>query len=261
MLEARELRAGYGAGPDVLHGASIDVADGEVVALIGLNGAGKSTAVRAIAGLLPLRGGTVHVAGQDVSRASTDERARRGVVLVPEGRELCPTMTVEENLVIGTVPVPRAERRRVRAENSELVYGLFPILAEKRRDPAGSLSGGQQQMVAVGRALMSSPKLLILDEPSLGLAPLLVREIFEAVGRLNRENGLSVLLVEQNATIAIAFSNRAYHLELGTVSATDAAIETRSLLAEPVGSGAAASSSLVLPDYQHLGRRSERSIA
>ena len=256
MLEATGLRAGYGRGPDVLLDASITVGAGEAVALIGLNGAGKSTAVRTIAGLLPLRSGRVVFDGEEVGSRSTDERARRGIVLVPEGRELCPTMTVEENLLLGTVPIPRAERRRVRHENFERVYGLFPILKDKRRDPAGSLSGGQQQMVAVGRALMSSPRLLILDEPSLGLAPLLVREIFDAVRDLNKE-GLSVLLVEQNAAIAISFSNRAYHLELGAVSETDAALEQRTLLHAHTGapSGAEAAAALELPTYQRMGRR------
>lgn len=262
LLEATGLRAGYGRGPDVLLDAAVTVGDGEKVALIGLNGAGKSTTVRTIAGLLPLRSGTVRFDGEDISRLSTDARARRGIVLVPEGRELCPTMTVEENLVLGTVPIPRSERRRRRAENIERVYGLFPILSEKRRDPAGSLSGGQQQMVAVGRALMSSPKLLILDEPSLGLAPLLVREIFDAVGRLNEE-GLSVLLVEQNAVMAIKFSDRAYHLELGEVSTTDATAEQRSLLSVATGDAATgdAGAALELPRYQRLdasGRRATK---
>jgi branched-chain amino acid transport system ATP-binding protein len=240
----------------VLLDAAVTVGDGEMVALIGLNGAGKSTTVRTIAGLLPTRAGTVTFDGDDITALSTDARARRGIVLVPEGRELCPTMTVEENLMLGTVPVARADRRRVRAENSELVYGLFPILHDKRKDAAGSLSGGQQQMVAVGRALMSSPKLLILDEPSLGLAPLLVREIFDAVKGLN-DKGLSVLLVEQNAAIAIAFSDRAYQLELGRVTATDAAAAQRSLLHAETGADDAVEARvpLALPEYQWMGRK------
>ncbi|WP_243841934.1 ABC transporter ATP-binding protein [Salinibacterium sp. ZJ77] len=257
MLEATGLRAGYGRGPDVLLDAAVSVGDGEMVALIGLNGAGKSTTVRTIAGLLPARAGSVTFDGEDITNLSTDARARRGIVLVPEGRELCPTMTVEENLLLGTVPVARADRRRVTAENSELVYGLFPILLDKRKDPAGSLSGGQQQMVAVGRALMSSPKLLILDEPSLGLAPLLVREIFDAVKGLN-DKGLSVLLVEQNATIAIAFSDRAYQLELGSVTPTDASAAQRSLMHAETGldAGEVERAPLRLPDYQWMARGS-----
>lgn len=256
MLEATGLRAGYGGGPDVLLDASLTVGHSEMVAMIGLNGAGKSTTVKTIAGLLPARAGTLEFDGQDVTGLSADERARRGILLVPEGRELCAPMSVEENLAIGTVSLRRAERRRKAAENLALVHELFPILQEKRRQEAGSLSGGQQQMLAIARALMGSPRLLILDEPSLGLAPLLVREIFEKIKRLNGE-GLSVLVVEQNAALAIKYSDRAYHLELGQVSATDASGEQRSLMTnvveadgEPVETKA-----LQLPAYQSLGRQ------
>jgi branched-chain amino acid transport system ATP-binding protein len=263
LLEVTGLRAGYGHGPDVVHEVSLTVADGEIVALIGLNGAGKSTTVRSIAGLLPVRSGHIVFGGDELGGLSTDERARRGVMLVPEGRELCGTMSVQENLALGTVPLPTRARRRLSAENGELVYGLFPILADKRKDPAGSLSGGQQQMVAVGRALMGSPKLLILDEPSLGLAPLLVREIFEAIKGLNKL-GLSVLLVEQNAAIAIAYSNRAYALELGEMAETDAAEARASFLNAATGDRVSTSGdtrSLDLPSYARMDREGRRGLA
>ncbi len=258
MLETQDLRAGYGKGPDVLLDASLMIGSGEIVAMIGLNGAGKSTIARTVAGLLPARGGTVRFDGEDITRLSTDERARRGLLLVPEGRELCGTMSVEENLTLGTVPLPRGERRRRAAENFDMVYGLFPILKEKSREPAGSLSGGQQQMVAVGRALMGSPKLLILDEPSLGLAPLLVREIFDVIARLNG-SGLSVLVAEQNAALAIARSHRAYHIELGEIAETDGAAEQRALLrGGALGDEPSAVTALDLPDYRIMSRRAAR---
>lgn len=256
MLEATGLRAGYGGGPDVLLDAELEVGDGEMVALIGLNGAGKSTMVRTIAGLLPVRAGTLRFDGQDVTKLSTDARARLGILLVPEGRELCATMSVEENLALGTVPLSRAERRTKSKQNLDLVHELFPILHDKRKQNAGSLSGGQQQMVAIARALMGSPRLLILDEPSLGLAPLLVREIFDSVKQLNSQ-GLSVLVVEQNAALAIKYSDRAYHLELGEVSPTDASGEQRSLMTNVVetGDGTVVTEALRLPDYRSLGRK------
>lgn len=255
MLDTSGLRAGYGKGPDVLIDADLHVDAGEIVAMVGLNGAGKSTIARTIAGLLPARSGTVRFDGEDVTKLSTDERARRGLLLVPEGRELCTTMSVEENLTLGTVPLQRSERRRRGAENLELVFGLFPILKQKARQSAGSLSGGQQQMVAVGRALMGSPRLLILDEPSLGLAPLLVREIFEVVSELNAQ-GLSVLVAEQNAALAISHSNRAYHIELGEVAQTDGASEKRSLLrGGALGGEEIEVAALELPEYKAMGRR------
>lgn len=255
MLEATALRAGYGRGPDVLDDAHLRVGDGEIVAMVGLNGAGKSTIARTLAGVLPARGGTVVFDGDDITRLSTDERARRGLLLVPEGRELCLSMSVEENLTLGTVPLPAKERRRRAAANFELTYDLFPILKDKARQQAGSLSGGQQQMVAVGRALMGSPRLLILDEPSLGLAPLLVREIFDVVARLNAE-GLSVLVAEQNAALAVAHSSRAYHIELGSVVQTDGAKEQRSLLrGGALGGDEMDVPPLQLPEYRAMGRR------
>lgn len=258
MLEALNLRAGYGKGPDVLLDAALTVAEREIVAMTGLNGAGKSTIARTLAGLLPVRGGTVTFEGEDITGCTTDERARRGLLLVPEGRELCTTMSVEENLQLGTVPLARSDRRRKGAENLELVYELFPILHEKARDHAGSLSGGQQQMVAVGRALMGSPKLLILDEPSLGLAPLLVREIFAVITRLNGQ-GLSVLVAEQNAALAISHAHRSYHIELGEVGATDGDAEQRSLLrGGALGGDEIEVMALDLPDYRAMGRRAAR---
>lgn len=256
MLETTEVRSGYGRGPDVLEDATIRVGDGEIVALIGLNGAGKSTLVRTIAGLLPTRSGSIRYRGEEIAGLSTDVRARRGIMLVPEGRELALSMSVAENLRLGTVALPPSDRRRLAAANAALVYELFPILAEKRRQPASSLSGGQQQMVAVGRALMGSPSLLILDEPSLGLAPILVKEIFEAIGKLNAD-GLSVLLVEQNAALAMRYSSRAYHLELGRVSETDAAFEQRSLMSDGavvVDREPTAIAALELPEYERFGR-------
>jgi len=259
LLEATGLRAGYGKGPDVVLDARLRVGEAEIVAMTGLNGAGKSTIARTLAGLLPVRGGKILFDGQDISSLSPDERARRGLLLVPEGRELCSSMTVQENLTLGTVPLPRNERRRRAAENFDLVYRLFPILQEKAKQDAGSLSGGQQQMVAVGRALMGSPRLLILDEPSLGLAPLLVREIFAVVAQLNVD-GLSVLVAEQNAALAISHSARAYHIELGEVAETDGDAERRSLLrGGALGGDDVAVAPLDLPDYRAMGRRSRGS--
>lgn len=258
MLEVTGLSSGYGAGPDVLHDAAITVASGEAVALVGLNGAGKSTLVRSICGLLPVRSGSVLLDGVDVTRATADARARRGLMLVPEGRELCASLTVEQNLLIGTCPIPRAERKRLGSENRERVYGLFPILADRRRQLAGSLSGGQQQMVAIGRALMSAPRLLVLDEPSLGLAPLLVHEIFESLSGL-KEAGLTLLLVEQNATIALRFADRAYHLELGRVVTTNQTQEIASLMVTPQRRPAAGAGAppLALPAYSGVSGKHE----
>lgn len=233
MLDVRSVESGYGRGPDVLQRASITVEQGEVVSLVGLNGAGKSTLVRTITGLIPLRSGSILFEDDDISHFSPDRRVRKGVVLVPEGRELCTPMTVEENLMLGTVAVPRTARRAQARLSQQRVFDLFPILADRRHQKVGTLSGGQQQMVAIGRALMSSPKLLILDEPSLGLAPILIAEIFEVLRELNRQ-GLSILLVEQNVAAALAFSSRAYHLELGKVSATEAGREEQSLLRQTI---------------------------
>lgn len=256
MLEVTSLTAGYAHGPDVLHDASIFVGDGEAVALIGLNGAGKSTLVRSICGLLPVRSGSVVFEGRDITASTADERARLGILHVPEGRALCPTMTVEENLAIGTNPLPRRERRRRAEENRAQVFELFPILADRRKQTAGSLSGGQQQMVAIGRALISAPRLLVLDEPSLGLAPLLVHEIFQSLRRLSQA-GLSILLVEQNASIALSFSDRAYHLALGRVSAIDPDHELASMVAQPLSSAAERGrvEALRLPDYYRTPSR------
>ena len=261
MLEVTSLRTGYRGGPDVLRDATLTVDKHEIVSLIGLNGAGKSTLVRAIAGLLPIRGGTVRFEGNDVTGLTTDARTRLGMVLVPEGRELCAPMSVRENLSLGTVPLPRSVRRKQGAKNLELVEQLFPILHDKQNQSAGSLSGGQQQMVAIGRALMASPRLLLLDEPSLGLAPLLVEEIFEAIARLNEE-GLSVLVVEQNAVTAMRYSDRAYHLELGEVSVADTKAQQRSL---HTGGGGVEQGgdarALDLPQYARLGRDRARTKA
>jgi branched-chain amino acid transport system ATP-binding protein len=218
MLECRELDVSYG-DLQALWGVSLDVEAGEVVALIGPNGAGKTTIMRTLAGLLQPARGTISLEGRRVEREPGHRRVDLGLALVPEGRRLFGTMTVLENLELGAYPGrARAERRGA----LDWVYGIFPILAERRRQLAGTLSGGQQQMVAIGRALMSRPRLLLLDEPSLGLAPVVVEAIFEVIHQVNAA-GVTVLLVEQNARAALRLATRGYVVENGRVVRHDRA--------------------------------------
>jgi branched-chain amino acid transport system ATP-binding protein len=214
LLEVRDLHAGYGRA-EVLSGLNLQLARGQVVTVIGPNGAGKSTTLNAIMGQLPLRG-TVRFDGVDLADIELEQRVMLGLALVPEKRELFGTMAVEDNLVLGGY---RPMKLRVPDWKSglERVYELFPRLKERRTQLAGTLSGGERQMLAVGRALMSQPKLLMLDEPSLGLAPLVVREIFAIIGRL-RAQGVSILLVEQNARAALQVADYGYVLETGEIS-------------------------------------------
>ncbi len=214
LLEVTGLRAGYGRA-EVLTGLDFRLDAGQVVTVIGPNGAGKSTTLNALMGVLPARGRVVFD-GQDLADAPLEERVMMGLALVPEKRELFGTMPVEDNLVLGGY---RAMRQRVPQWRSELerVYALFPRLQERRRQLAGTLSGGERQMLALGRALMSRPRLLMLDEPSLGLAPLVVREIFATLRRL-REQGTSILLIEQNARAALDVADHGYVLETGSIA-------------------------------------------
>jgi branched-chain amino acid transport system ATP-binding protein len=214
LLDVKGLRAGYGRA-EVLAGLDFRLDKGRVVTVIGPNGAGKSTTLNALMGVLPARG-TVHFDGQDLTDASLEERVMLGLALVPEKRELFASMPVEDNLVLGGY---RAMKLKVPHWRSELerVYELFPRLQERRSQLAGTLSGGERQMLALGRALMSRPKLLMLDEPSLGLAPLVVREIFLTIARL-REQGTSILLIEQNARAALDVADHAYVLETGSIA-------------------------------------------
>lgn len=215
MLSIRNLRVRYGP-IEALHEVSLEVNEGEVVTLIGSNGAGKTTTLGAISGLLPLAGGQITFNGQDITSMQPHKRVPLGLVQVPEGRRIFGTMSVAENLDLGAYA--RTDRANLRGELDE-IYALFPRLAERRNQAAGTMSGGEQQMLAVGRALMSRPKLLLLDEPSLGLAPLLVKEIFAVVKRI-RDRGVTVMLVEQNAHMALEVADRAYVLETGHISMT-----------------------------------------
>jgi branched-chain amino acid transport system ATP-binding protein len=214
LLELRGLRAGYGH-VEVLHGVSLTVAEGQMVAIVGPNGAGKTTLMSAVMGLLPRRGGTVCYL--DTPAGTTEELVAAGAVLVPERRALFTDMSVEDNLLLGFYPRRRAGERDARPAMRE-VFEIFPRLEERRRQLAGTLSGGERQMLALGRALMGKPRLLLLDEPSLGLAPLIVREIFRVLVDL-RQRGLSILLVEQNVRVALQVSDHGYVLEMGDVAA------------------------------------------
>ncbi len=219
MLEVRQLSVRYGPALSVLHGVDMRVAPGSVVALLGANGAGKTTLLRALTGLLPFHGGRITAGevlfdGEPVGRASATALVRRGMAQVMEGRRIFAELTVEENLRVGGITV--RDRRRVAAAVGEVFQG-FPPLAERRGSQAGYLSGGEQQMLAIGRALMSSPRLLLLDEPSLGLAPRIVAQIARTIGALNRA-GTTVLLVEQNAAMALAMADYAYVLRAGRVA-------------------------------------------
>jgi len=218
MLEVRGLQVSYGAAP-ALWDVSIDVAAGELVSVVGPNGAGKTTLINALAGLNRAAGGSIKLGGRDITRLPSHRFCQEGVAIVPESRRLFTGMTVLENLELGSyLPAAKAKRR----QTLEQVCDLFPALRAKLPMPAGSLSGGQQQMVAIGRALMARPKLLLLDEPSLGLAPSIVMDMFDAIRRINAE-GLSVLLVEQNVSMAMEIASRAYVLEEGRVAMEGAA--------------------------------------
>jgi branched-chain amino acid transport system ATP-binding protein len=210
MLTVRDLTAGYGAAP-VLQGVSLQVAKGETVALLGPNGAGKSTLMAALTGTIRNRSGNVLLDEKNLATLSSHAIVSSGVALVPEGRLVFPPFTVEDNLRLGAVRLNGNIQERF-----AFVYGLFPRLAERRRQPAGTLSGGEQQMLAIGRALMSSPRLLLLDEPFLGLAPMVVSEIKNSLERL-RQTGLTLLMVEQKLDIALEFAQRAYVLIKGRV--------------------------------------------
>ena len=225
MLVVRDLRITYPGGVNAVKGASLDVDEGEIVALIGANGAGKSTLLNGISGLIRARSGQIMFGGRDITRAPPHRIVQWGMAQAPEGRRVFAPLTVRENLLLGGY----IHRGRVLAESFDAVLALFPRLRERLPQPAGTLSGGEQQMLAIGRALMARPRLLLLDEPSLGLAPLVVREIFTTVRQVNAE-GTAVLLVEQDARAALRLANRAFVIEAGEVVLSGPAA---ALLADP----------------------------
>jgi branched-chain amino acid transport system ATP-binding protein len=214
VLRIEGLHSRYGP-IEALHGIDIEVREGQLVALVGANGAGKTTLLRAISGVQPVSSGSIRFGGADITRMSADQRVRAGICQVPEGRQVFGPMSVEDNLRLGAYTRPKGEL----AADLERVFGLFPVLKEKRALTAGMLSGGQQQMLAMARALMGHPKLLLLDEPSMGLAPLLIREIFRIVESL-RDQGITIFLVEQNAHAALAIADIGYVIETGGIVLT-----------------------------------------
>jgi len=223
LLEATGMVGGYG-GMDILNGVDLAVDAHEIVVIIGANGAGKSTAMKALFGLVALRAGRVSLDGKDITNAAPNDLVAQGMGFVPQERNVFRTMSVRENLEMGAFLNPAAQARVM-----EQVFGLFPILKEKANQPAGELSGGQRQMVAVGRALMTEPKLLMLDEPTAGLSPLMMEQIFDRILAINKE-GIGILLVEQNARQALAIAHRGYVLATGRNRFTDTA---EALLSNP----------------------------
>ena len=211
VLSVRNVETFYGAIM-ALRGVSIDVDQGEIVTILGANGAGKTTLMKTICGLMDPEKGQITFLGEQIAKSQPDRIVKKGISLVPEGREVFPYLTIEENLRLGAFT-----RRDAIADDLELVYGYFPILKERRKQAAGFLSGGQQQMLAIGRGLMARPRLMLLDEPSLGLSPLLTQEIFGIIARLNAEQGVTMLVVEQNAHIALATAHKGYVLEMGRI--------------------------------------------
>jgi branched-chain amino acid transport system ATP-binding protein len=209
VLRVRNLRAGYGS-LEVVKGVSLHIADGEIVTVVGANGAGKTSLLRAMVGLLPAWSGMVELSGRDVTALPTWRRTTRGLVLVPEGRQIFADMSVLDNLIVGGYRNPR------RMSIVDRVMERFPRLRERSRQLAGTLSGGEQQMLAIGRALVARPRILLLDEPSMGLAPLVVQEVFKVIREL-RDRGVTILLIEQNAVMALAVADRGYVLEMGEI--------------------------------------------
>jgi len=212
LLELREVEGGYLRGINVLQGVSLHVNPGELVCLIGPNGAGKSTVLRTISGLLKPTQGQIRFDGEDIGGLRPDLVLRHGIAHVPQGHSSFPEMSVHENLLMGAYTLrDRAERKR----RLDRVYAMFPFLAERRSEKAGNLSGGQQKILEIGRALMMAPRMMLLDEPSLGMAPKIARQVFDTIKRLRDETGMTILMVEQNAKSGLAISDRAYVLELG----------------------------------------------
>jgi len=224
VLEVNDLRVSYEGDVLALQGVSIHVKEREAVALIGANGAGKTTLLKAIAGLVEVKGGDIRLRGRSIARTPPDERLKLGVALAPEGRRLFGRLQVRQNLVLGAYT---KRDRAHRARRLDFVYSLFPILRERAAQRAGTLSGGQQQMLAIGRALMSDPRVLMLDEPSLGIMPVMADQIIEVLQRLHREQGLTILLVEQNVPAALETCARGYVLQTGRIVAEGSSEELR----------------------------------
>ena len=225
LLALEGLQVAYG-GIQAVKGIDLTVGDGELVCLIGANGAGKTTTLKGVTGLQPVSGGTVRYDGEDVTGARAFELVRKGLAMVPEGRGVFGALTIEENLAMGAYV--RNDRDGIRSD-VERVFGLFPRLKERRRQTAGTLSGGEQQMLAMGRAMMSRPRMLLLDEPSMGLAPLMVQKVFETVLAVSGE-GVTILLIEQNAKLALEVSHRGYVMESGEITLAG---DAKSLLHDP----------------------------
>jgi len=225
LLSVRDLRVKYG-NVEALHGINISVKEGEIVAILGANGAGKSTTLLAVSGIVRSAGGAIEFGGKPLHTLKAHDIVREGVIQVPEGRRIFNTLTVEENLALGAFV--RTDAARI-AKTREWIYELFPILKERREQLGGTLSGGEQQMLAIARGLMAEPRILLLDEPSLGLAPLLVKAIFRTLEQINRA-GVTIVLVEQNARAALKLAHRGYILEVGNIVLDDSA---SALLANP----------------------------
>jgi len=219
MLKVKNLHTYYG-GIHALKSVSLELAQGEIVTLIGANGAGKSTTLMSVCGVVPPRYGEIHFMGQPINNMSPDKIFALGIVQVPEGRRIFSNMTVTENLDMGAYL--RKDKAGIK-EDLDYIFEIFPRLAERRHQSGGTLSGGEQQMLAISRGLMSRPKLLLLDEPSLGLAPVLVQLIFETISKINRENGTTIFLVEQNANMALRIAHRGYVMESGAIAMEDTA--------------------------------------
>jgi branched-chain amino acid transport system ATP-binding protein len=224
LLKVEDLHIFYGS-IEALKGISLEVSEGEIVAVLGANGAGKSTLLRAISGLLPIRNGNIQLRGEKLNKVQAYEIVIKGISHAPEGRKVFITLTVEENLNLGAYT--HRKDAKVITDAKERVFNLFPILKARRNQLAGTLSGGEQQMLSIGRALMSTPRILLLDEPSLGLAPFLVRQIFQIIREIN-DQGISILLVEQNARKALSIAHRGYVLETGNISISGLASDLKS---------------------------------
>ncbi|MBI9100995.1 MAG: ABC transporter ATP-binding protein [Spirochaetales bacterium] len=217
MLKLNDVKTYYG-NIHALKGISLDINEGEIITLIGANGAGKSTTLMSICGIVPPRSGSIDFEGHELTTMAPDKIVQLGVVQVPEGRRIFPDLTVQENLDMGAFL--RNDKDAIKNE-LQYIYELFPILAQRRNQPGGTLSGGEQQMLAISRALMTQPKLLLLDEPSLGLAPIIVQQIFEIIKKINKEQGTTIFLVEQNANQALKIAHRGYVMENGAITLTD----------------------------------------